>query len=62
MTDYEISFLLTLTFKYSFVKILLMSIYISISLKTSNILEYKSQAFERKDGTITNYIVSCFAF
>ena len=62
MTDYEISFLLTLTFKYSFVKILLMSISISISLKTSNILEYKSQVFERKDRTITNYIVSCFAF
>ena len=41
MTNYEISFPLTLAFKYSFVKILLMSIYTYISLKTSNILEYK---------------------
>ena len=47
-------FLLTLIFKYNFVKVLLMTfIFISISLKTSNILESKSQVFERNDFTIT---------
>ena len=47
-------FLLTLIFKYNFVKVLLMTfIFISISLKTSNILESKSQVFERNDLTIT---------
>ena len=46
--------MLTLVFKYMFVEILLimMFIYISISLKTSNILENKSQIFERSDCTI----------
>ena len=55
MTYYEISFPLTLIFKYIFGKILLftMFIYIYISLKTSNILENKSQVFERSDCTIT---------
>ena len=49
------SFPLTLIFKYIFVKILLLMtfIYIYISLKTSNILENKSQVFERSDCTIT---------
>ena len=51
----EISFPLTLIFKYNFVKILLLMTFISISisLKTSNILENKSQVFERSDCTIT---------
>ena len=51
----EISFPLTLIFKYNFVKILLLMtiISISISLKTSNIFENKSQVFERSDCTIT---------
>ena len=53
----KISFPVTLIFKYNFVKILLlmtfMFISISISLKTSNILENKSQVFERSDCTIT---------
>ena len=44
MIYYEISFPLTLILRYS---------YISISLKTSNILENKSQMFERSDYTIT---------
>ena len=40
--------------KYNCVKnLLLMSISISISLKTSNIVENKSQVFERSDCTIT---------
>ena len=53
MIYYEISFPLTLIFKYNFVTILfLMFISISISLKTSNILENKSQVFERSDCTI----------
>ena len=34
-------------------KILLLMMFISISLKTSNILENKSQVFERSDCTIT---------
>ena len=55
MIYYEVSFPLTLIFKYNFVKILLLmtSISISISLKTSNILENKSQVFERSNCTIT---------
>ena len=54
MIFYEISFPLTVIFKYNFVKILLlMFISISVSLKTSNILENKSQVFERSDCTIT---------
>ena len=55
MIYYEISSRLTIIFKYIFVKILLIMrfIYISISLKTSNILENKSQVFERSDCTIT---------
>ena len=55
MIYYEISFPLTLIFKYNFVKILLLMTFISISisLKTSNILENKSQVFERSDSTIT---------
>ena len=55
MIYYEISFPLTLILRYIFVKILLLMtfIYISISLKISNILENKSQVFERSDCTIT---------
>ena len=55
MIHYEISFPLTLIFKYNFVKILLLMTFISlsISLKTSNILENKSEVFERSDCTIT---------
>ena len=55
MIYYEISFPLTLIFNYNFVKIslLMMVISISISLKTSNIFENKSQVFERSDCTIT---------
>ena len=53
MIYYEIYFPLTLIFKYIFVKILLLMLFISISLKTSNILENKSQVFERSDCTIT---------
>ena len=54
MIYYEFSFL-ALIFKYDFVKILLSMtfIFISISLKTSNILENKLQVFERSDCTIT---------
>ena len=55
MIYYEISFPLTLVFKHNFVKILLLMTFISIfiSLKTSNILQNKSQVFERSDCTIT---------
>ena len=55
MIYYEISFPLTVIFKYNFVKILLLMTFISlsISLKTSNILENKSEVFERSDCTIT---------
>ena len=55
MIYYEISFPLTLIFKYIVVKmfLIMMFIYISISLKTSNILENKSQVFERSDYIIT---------
>ena len=57
MIYYEISFPLTLIFKYNFVKILLLMTFISISisLESSNILEDKSQVFERSDCTITVY-------
>ena len=55
MIYYEISFPFTLIFKYNFVKILLLMTFISlsISLKTSNVLENKSQVFERSDCSIT---------
>ena len=55
MIYYEISFPLTLILRYIFVKTVLLMIFISISisLKTSNILENKSQVFERSDFTIT---------
>ena len=55
MIYYEISFLLTLIFNNNFVKISLLMTFISISisLETSNILENKSQVFERSDCTIT---------
>ena len=55
MTYHDISFPLTLIFNYNFVKISLLMTFISISisLKTSNILENKSQVFERSDCTIT---------
>ena len=55
MIYYKIYFPLTLIFKYNFVKILLLMTFISlsISLKTSNVLENKSQVFERSDCTIT---------
>ena len=55
MMYYEISFPLTLILRYIFVKILLLTtfVYISISLKTSNIFENKSQVFERSDCAIT---------
>ena len=59
MIYYQISFPGTLTFKYNFVKILLLMFNsLSISLKTSNILENKSQASDRSDYTITvhNYL------
>ena len=53
MIYYEISFPLTLIFKENFVKFLLLMTFISISisLKNSNILENKSQVFERRDFT-----------
>ena len=52
MMYYEISFPL---FDYNLGKILLLMTFISIyiSLKTSNIFEHKSQAFERSDCLIT---------
>ena len=55
MIYYEIYFPLTLIFNYNFVKISLLMTFISISisLETSNILENKSQVFERSDCTIT---------
>ena len=54
MMYYEISFPLTLIFKYNFVKILLMTfISIPISLKTSNFLQNESQVLERSDCAIT---------
>ena len=53
MIYYEISFPLTLIFKENFVKFLSLMTFISISisLKNSNILENKSQVFERRDFT-----------
>ena len=60
MMYYEISFPLTLIVNYNFVKnsLLMTFIFISISLKTSNIFENKSQVFERSDWTTTvhNYL------
>ena len=55
MICYEIYFPLTLIFKFNSVKIVLLMTFISISIsfKTSNILENKSQVFERSDCTIT---------
>ena len=55
MIYYEISFPLTHIFNYNFEKnsLLMTFISISISLKTSNIFENKSQVFERSDCTIT---------
>ena len=56
MIRYEISFPLTnYILKYNFMKILLLItfVFLSISLKTSNILENKSQVFERSDCIIT---------
>ena len=55
-------FLLTVIFKYNIVKILslMMFISISISLKTSNIFENKSQVFERIDCTITVHNDLCY--
>ena len=55
MIHYGISFPLTLIFKYNFVKMLLLMTFvsISISLKTSNVLENKSNVFERSDCSIT---------
>ena len=45
--------LLLLFLNIFFVKTLLLMMFISIPLKTSNILENKSQVFERSDCTIT---------
>ena len=55
MIYYEISFPLTHIVNYNFVKnsLLMTFIFISISLKTSNIFENKSQLFERNDWTTT---------
>ena len=55
MLYYGIFFPLTLIFKYNFVKMLLLMTFvsISISLKTSNVLENKSNVFERSDCSIT---------
>ena len=51
----EITFPVTLIFKYNFVKFVLLMMFISISilLKTSNFLEIKSHVFERSNCTIT---------
>ena len=55
MMYYEISFPVTLYFLIELSRFLLLMTFISISisLKTSNILENKSQVFERSDCTIT---------
>ena len=55
MVYYEISFPINLIFEYSFMKISLLMTFISISisLKTSNLFENKSQVFERSDCAIT---------
>ena len=52
---YKIPFPLILIFKYNFVNILLLMTFISIpiSLKTSNILDNRSQVFERSDSKVT---------
>ena len=62
MIYYEISFPLTPIFKYNFVKILLLMAFISISisLKTSNVVESKPQVFERSDCTITVHNDFCY--
>ena len=62
MISYEIPFPFALIFKYNFVKILLLMTFISISipLKTSNIIENKSQVFERSDYTITVHNDLCY--
>ena len=54
MIYHEISFPLTLILNYNFVKISLLMTFssISISLKTSNVFENKSQVYERSDWTI----------
>ena len=59
MMYYEISFPVTLYFLIELSRFLLLMTFISISisLKTSNILENKSQVFERSDCTITVYIM-----
>ena len=59
MIYYEIYFPLFLIFKKNFVKILLLMTFVSmsISLKTSNILENKSQVFERSDCPITFFLI-----
>ena len=50
-------FPVALILKYNFVKILLLMTFISISisLKNSNILENKSQVFEKSDCRITGH-------
>ena len=55
MMYYEISFPVTLYFLIELSRFLLLMTFISISisLKTSNNLENKSQVFERSDRTIT---------
>ena len=55
MMYYEISFRVTLYFLIELSRFLLLMTFISISisLKTSNNLENKSQVFERSDRTIT---------
>ena len=55
MIYYKTYFAPTLIFKYSFVDILLLMMFvsISISLKNSNILENKSQVFEISGCIIT---------
>ena len=62
MISYEIPFPFAVIFKYNFVKILLLMTFISISipLKTSNIIENKSQVFERSDCTITVHNDLCY--
>ena len=56
MIYYEISIPLTLILRYIFVKILLLMtfIYISVSLKTSNILENKSQCLKEVIAQLHN--------
>ena len=55
MMYYEISFPVTVYFLIELSRFLLLMTFISvsISLKTSNNLENKSQVFERSDRTIT---------